>query len=51
MAVEIDSARLYDRALTADEVAAAAKGTAYIPTKQLLAAMSEAQRKAVGTVE
>ena len=45
LSVVIDQARLYDRALTSEEAAAAAAGSAdFIPTAELLAAMTEQQR-------
>jgi hypothetical protein len=40
----IDSAQLYDRALTADEVAASAGRTDIVTTEELLAALSDAER-------
>lgn len=42
--VSIDNARLYDRALTAEEAAAAASGSGFISQAELLAAMSADQQ-------
>lgn len=45
LAVKIDKARLYDRALTAEEVAASASGGSYIADEELLAGMTSDERK------
>lgn len=44
LAGAIDTAQLYDRALTADEVAASAGRTDIVTTEELVAALSEADR-------
>ena len=46
LTVKIDKARLYDRALSAVEVAASSSGDLYISDKDLLAAMTAEQRAA-----
>ena len=43
--VSIDKARLYNRALTADEVAAAAGGRSYVAEKDLLSEMTRGERQ------
>ena len=42
--VRIDRARLFTRALSAEEAAAASEGADYIPQKELLASMTELER-------
>lgn len=44
LAGAIESAQLYDRALTADEIAASAGRTDFVSTTELLAAMNESER-------
>ena len=45
LTVRLDNARLYDRALTAEEAAAAASGSGFVSQTELLAAMSAQQKQ------
>ncbi|HND53899.1 MAG TPA: DUF1588 domain-containing protein, partial [Pirellulaceae bacterium] len=52
LAVKLDKARLYDRALTAEEIAASASGSGlFVTEQQLLAEFSELQREQYGSTK
>ncbi|QDU99108.1 DUF1588 domain-containing protein [Lignipirellula cremea] len=51
LSVRIDQARLFDRALTADEAAALASGSAYLPREELLQAFTAEQKAAHAALE
>ena len=47
----IDRAQLYDRALSAEEVMASAKGAAFVSRRELLAALSQDHRERLASLE